>query len=201
MWSLQSDAKCLSPCLLRAPLLGKAMADEYLKLSLTEIDCRGHMRCLHKVSPIPFRWPHSRSLKSSSKNCRLTCWSEASSNRKQSCSSSKQPCSYNTLSNMINKSVDVHLFPTESSNKTIQSSVDGQHVWKQSLWKMTLQRAKKHWIALLKLFVNYSLSSFLHLRLDCVRLVKPDQEPGPAVIPWLFLYHHHQVKAFTYPVK
>lgn len=41
----------------------QAITDEYLKLSLTEIDCQGHLRCLHKVHPILFRWPRSRMLK------------------------------------------------------------------------------------------------------------------------------------------
>lgn len=67
VWSLQSDAKCLSPCLLRAPLLGKAITDEYLKLSLTEIDRQGQTRCALRMSPILVRWPNTRTLKTSSK--------------------------------------------------------------------------------------------------------------------------------------
>lgn len=110
VWSLQSNAKCLSPCLLRALLLGKASVDEYLKLSLTEIDCQGHVRCLHKVSPILFRWPHSRTRKKAHQTTEG--WHADLRPAPTGSNHFSQVWSYNTLSDMINKSVDVHLFST-----------------------------------------------------------------------------------------
>lgn len=125
VWSLQSDAKCLSPCLLRAPLPGKASADEYLKLSLTEIDCWGHVRCLHKVSPILFRWSHSRTRKKAHQTPEG--WHADLRPAPTGSNHFSQVWSCNTLSDMINKSVMSIYF---------LHCVRSTH-WKCSLWKTT----------------------------------------------------------------
>lgn len=147
VWSLQSNAKCLSPCLPRAPLLGKASVDEYLKLSLTEIDCQGHVRCLHKVSPILFRWPHSRTRKKAHQTTEG--WHADLRPASTGSNHFSQVWSYNTPSDMINKSVDVHSFSTLCAVNKLKTLPVRNNI--------LLQQANKHCSTTeLQLFVNQS---------------------------------------------